>query len=133
MDADTMRTGLAQSLLREIAEHLAKLAGTGKAAAIDLLSLPMTPADRAELERALGHGEVAAALDAAGTSEVWETGYAGVWWIRHLGSGDKIASERIEITRVPEILLTHRDDIAEAAERLADDLANHKVKESAHA
>ena len=45
-----IRTGLAQSVLREIAQHLSVLAAEGETEAIDLHSLPMTAADRGELE-----------------------------------------------------------------------------------
>lgn len=117
------RTGMAESLLSEIAERLADLADSGEASAIDLRSLPMTPADRDELEESLGRGDVEAALDVAGRSEVWETGYAGVWWVRHLGAGDNVAAERIEIAAIPDILVTHHADIASASQRLRDDLA----------
>ncbi len=118
-----IRTGLAQSVLREVAERLSVFAAEGEAAAIDLRSLPMTAADRRELEQSLGRGDVDAMLNVAGTSEIWETRYSGVWWIRHLGADHKIAAERIEIAAIPEILVTHSDDIAVAAVRLHDDLA----------
>lgn len=117
------RTGLAQSVLREIAQRLAALVSTGGTAAIDLRSLPMTPADRSELEQSLGRGDVAARLNVAGTSELWETRYSGVWWVRHFGADDKIAAERIEIAAVPEILVTHDADIAAASARVYADLA----------
>ena len=120
--AQGFRTGLARSILGEIAEHLTVLADTGQTAAIDLRSLPMTAADRAELEEVLGHGEVEVALDVAGTSEAWETSYAGVWWVRHYGDGERIASERIEIAPLPEILAAHHADIVAAASRLRGDL-----------
>ena len=47
-DPGDFRTGLARSLLQEISQHLAVLAATGEAAAIDLMSLPMMrqPGDR---------------------------------------------------------------------------------------
>ncbi len=92
------RTGMADSLLHEIAERLADLAATGQTSAIDLRSLPMTPADRRELEDRLGRGEIEARLTVGGASEIWETRYAGVWWVRHFGAGDKIAAEQIDIT-----------------------------------
>ena len=116
------RTGMADSLMQEIARLLAALAQTGEPSAIDLRSLPMTATDRAELEERLGQGDIAAALVVAGRSEVWETRYSGVWWVRHFGADEKIAAERIEITQVPEILLTHADDIAAASARLHADL-----------
>ncbi len=110
-------SALAASILREIADRLSALANGGESAAIDLRSLPLTAADRGELERSLGRGEVAARLDVAGTSEIWETGYGGVWWIRHFGAGEHLAAERIEITPVPQILVTDPADIAASAAR----------------
>ncbi len=117
-------TGIARSVLAEIGELLDALAcAGGTPAAIDLLSLPMTEADRVELEALLGRGDVDAKLDIAGPSEVWETGYSGVWWVRHYGANDAVAVERIEITALPDILMSHDDDIAAAAARLRSDLA----------
>jgi hydrogenase-1 operon protein HyaF len=125
------RTGLADSLLREIAEHLDGLVRTGERSAIDLRSLPITAADRSELEERLGRGDIEALLTTAGTSEVWETRYAGVWWVRHLGAGGKIAAERIEITTCPEILISDAADIAAASKRLTEDLIDHLSAEDA--
>jgi len=117
------RTGMAQSVLHEIVRSLTELADSGTPSAIDLRSLPMTEADRQELQDTLGRGEVSATLDMAGKSDIWETRHAGVWWVRHMGSGDRIASETIEITAVPDILMAHRDDIRAASARLSADLA----------
>lgn len=119
------RRGLAESVLREIVERLALLAASGATAAIDLHSLPMTPADRGELERRLGRGEVTVKLDVGGTSELWETGYSGVWWVRHLGAADRVAVERIEIAAIPEILVAHDEDIAAAAVRAREEVEAH--------
>jgi HupH hydrogenase expression protein, C-terminal conserved region len=122
-----VRTGLAESLLWEILQHLAALASRGEDAAIDLHSLPMTQADRRELEERLGRGDVEAMLNVAGTSEIWETRYSGVWWLRHFGADNRIATERIEITAVPDMLVTHKADITAAAARLNDDLASRSL------
>jgi hydrogenase-1 operon protein HyaF len=123
-DIRGMRTGLAQSVLGEIAERLAAFASTGETAAIDLRSLPLTSADREELEDKLGRGDVTARLTVAGSSELWETRYSGVWWVRHSGADDKVAAERIEIAAVPEILLAHNADIVAACARLRADLGH---------
>lgn len=117
------RTGMAQVLLREIAARLATLTASGLDDAIDLRSLPMSEADRDELEARLGQGEVSAVvtvagLDAAGTSEVWETAISGVWWVRHRGADGHVASEEIVVTRIPEILVTHPDDTRDGLARL---------------
>ncbi|HXZ47765.1 MAG TPA: hydrogenase expression/formation C-terminal domain-containing protein [Usitatibacter sp.] len=114
--------GIARALLREVAQLLKKLAEEGEGGSIDLRSLPMSDADRDEVRERLGRGEVRADLDVAGTSEVWETRYAGVWWIRHFGSGDRIAAEEIAVTGVPAILVAHRADIVAAASRIENDL-----------
>jgi hydrogenase-1 operon protein HyaF len=127
------RTGLAEAVLGEVAARLQALAESGEEAAIDLKSLPLTPADRRELEEMLGHGEVCAALDIGGLSEIWECAYAGVWWVRHLGEDGMPRSERIEIATVPAILVTHGSDIAAAAARLQRDAARPAQEDSHHA
>ncbi len=116
-------TPMVETLLREIAALLANLAASGQAARIDLLSLPIGPAGRAALAERLGRGEVEAALDAGGLSEIWETGFAGVWWVRHFGADDKLASEQIEIATIPAVLPSQPQDIDVAASRLAAGLA----------
>jgi hydrogenase-1 operon protein HyaF len=129
--AAEFRTGMADSLLREISEHLDVLARTGECSAIDLRSLPITAADRSELEERVGHGDMEALLTAAGSSEIWETRYAGVWWVRHMGAGGRIAAERIEITSCPEILISDAADIAAASKKLAEDLIDRLSAEDA--
>lgn len=123
-------TGIADAILNEIADLLERFAADGEPVAVDLRGLPMTDADRAVLERRLGVGEVRAAVDVAGVSEVWETSYAGVWWVRHRGSDGRIASEEIAIARVPEILMSQKDDVRDAALRLRLDLARPAVANS---
>jgi hydrogenase-1 operon protein HyaF len=121
-------TGMAWSILAEIGELLTALSEHSEAGAIDLRSLPLTDADRDQLEEILGRGEVQAELDLAGASEIWETSYSGVWWIRHKGAGDKIATEEIAVTTVPEILMTHPADIAAASRRIQQDLDSAGVQ-----
>lgn len=131
MDADTVRSrlsgGVARSLLREIGDRLGDHARTGEPHAIDLRSLPMTDADRTELEAFLGQGEIQATMDIAGRSEVRETRFAGVWWVRHYGADDHIAAERIEIAPVPEILIADATDIAVALDRLEAELLDESA------
>ncbi|MBU6444790.1 MAG: hydrogenase expression/formation protein [Alphaproteobacteria bacterium] len=126
-------TGLAEAVFGEIAARLQALADSGEESVIDLRSLPLTPGDRRELEERLGHGEVCAGLDVGGLSEVWECGYAGVWWVRHLGEDGMPRSEHIEIAAVPAILVTHAGDIASAAARLQRDAARPAKEDTRHA
>ena len=118
----TLNTGMAWSVLAEVQSLLERLAETGDAAAVDLRGLPLTTADREQLETLLGRGEVQCQLALMGRTDVWETAFAGVWWVRHRGADDKVASETLEITTAPEILFTHHDDIALAAQRLGQRL-----------
>jgi len=120
-------TGMALSVLAEAGRLLETLAATGEPGFIDLRSLPLSDADRSQLEDVLGRGEVQAELDVAGKSEVWETSFPGVWWIRHMGAGDKIATEEIAVCRIPEILITHPVDIEAAASRLREELETTDV------
>lgn len=126
-----LNTGMAWSILTEIRTLLSRLADTGEVSAIDLRSIPLTETDRTQLEELLGRGEVSVQLDVLGATEIWETGYAGVWWTRHRGADDKVASEEITITPVPEILRAHPVDIATAANSLAAMLENPNLNEKA--
>lgn len=119
-------TGMAHSILAEVARMLDSLASDGTTGSIDLRSLPLTEADRQQLEELLGRGEVVAELELAGRSSVWETAYAGAWWVRHRGAGDKISSEEITVCPIPDILVTHPADIKAAALRIKQEiLENH--------
>ena len=125
-------TGMAYSILAEIGQMLTALSERGETGGIDLRSLPMTDVDREQLQDMLGHGEVSVEMDLAGASELWETSYPGVWWIRHKGAGDKISTEEIAITPVPEILMSHQADIAEAAARIQQALDSTGLQSHEH-
>ncbi len=112
-------TGMADAVEREIRQHLAALAQHGTETTIDLRSLPLSDADRAALQELLGKGEVAATINAMGTSEIWETSHAGVWWVRHCGTEGQVMSELVEIAFVPEVLKADPADVKAAAEKWA--------------
>ncbi len=115
-------TGMADAVLREVAELAAKHDAGGGPAAVELTSMPLTSLDRAEIEKRLGRGEVSATIESAGRSDVWETAYAGVWFVRHLGLEGQVATETIEICPAPLILFSHPDDRRAASARLGEDL-----------
>lgn len=118
------------AIATEIASLLDHLAAGGEAGAIDLRSLPMTSADRLELEQLLGTGEVNATIDADGVSTVRETGIAGVWWTEHRDRHGERLAELIEICRVPGILVLAADALPAGArllrERIAAQAARHE-------
>lgn len=112
-------TGMATALMAELKNHLLKLADTGESSIIDLLSLPMTEADLNELADNLGVGEVRATITNIGSSSVRETAFRGIWWVTHYGDDGKVISEQIEVTRIPQILITHVDEIRHSARAIA--------------
>lgn len=91
---------------------------------IDLLATPFGPGEREALIETLGVGEVDARIETEGTSRVYETTYRGVWVVDHgTADGERLAYQ-IEITQVPDILLTQPEDLEESASRLAERLGD---------
>lgn len=125
--------GMADAVLREILALLETYAATGEGGSIDLGGLPFSRRDRDELDAILGRGEVAATIDLAGRSEVWETAFSGVWRVRHLGASE-VAVDLVEIASCPEILRSDRRDARLATARLAQALDQTKaaIAENAH-
>jgi hypothetical protein len=108
------------ALLTELASLLDRLAETQVAGAIDLLSLPMSPQDRSELERVLGEGEVRATIQTEGISILRETRMSGVWWVEHRDAAGGLEAELLEVAQVPAILASAPDEIAAAARALRE-------------
>jgi hydrogenase-1 operon protein HyaF len=111
------------AILSELVSLLERLARGEAPATIDLRSLPMSPHDRAELQRALGEGEVQATVNAEGLSKIRETHISGVWWVEHFDRHGELLAELIEVTLVPQILASASDEIAAAARALRAQIA----------
>lgn len=112
-------SGNAQAILHEIVGLLDALTSRGTDGIIDLRAMPLTPGDYRVLEEVLAEGELHATIDAAGPTEVRETIYPGVWWIRHRNETGEVVGEFIEVTAVPEILKSPMDDVREGLADLA--------------
>jgi hydrogenase-1 operon protein HyaF len=111
------------ALLAEVATLLERLANDGQPGAIDLRSLPLSPADRLSLRRALGDGEVEATMTVDGPSSIRETGVPGVWWVEHHDRDGKVSAEFLDIACVPDLLARAPDEIAVGATELRARLA----------
>jgi len=111
------------AILSELVTLLERLANGEAPGAIDLRSLPMSPLDRAELQRVLGDGEVQATVNAQGLSKMRETGVSGVWWIEHFDQQGELIAELIEVNRVPQILSSASDEITAGARALRAQIA----------
>ena len=112
--------GNVRPLLNEVLHAIDRLLDTGEPTTIDLAGLPFGPGELEQLEATLGEGELAARLDALGTSRIRETAYPGVWWLEHRNAHDEIVGRYIEITHVPEILSSQDADIAAGRARLGE-------------
>ncbi len=110
---------LADAVFAELAHALARLVETGEETVVDLRSLPFGETERDALRERLGKGEVTCELEVAGRSEVHETGFSGVWWVRHYGGSGEVIVEEVVVARIPEILVSHPEDVAHAARRMA--------------
>ena len=111
-------TGMVAAILRELTDALQVYLASGRTHVIDLATLPLGQADRAALQQALGAGEIEVRINALGASLLRETGFAGIWWIRHEDLAGKLLCESLEVTDVPEIVRAHRTDIEAASARL---------------
>ena len=110
--------GGVNAILSELATLLERLVRGEPAGWIDLRSLPMSPRDRAELQRVLGDGEVQATVDAQGLSKMRETRVSGVWWVEHFDQQGELIAQLLEVSRVPEMLASASDEIAAGARDL---------------
>ena len=117
------RSGNVLPILHEIRHALAQLARSGESTLIDLLAMPFGPGDEALLFRTLGRGEVEASIQALGPTKVWETQYPGVWVVDHYNADAQRVALRVEITKIPDILLSQQHDIDDAIARLDAQLA----------
>ena len=110
-------------LLHEVRHALAKLVDSGECSIIDLRSIPLAPGEEETIIETLGHGEVHARLEALGPSEIYETRFAGVWLVTHFNEDGSIVSRFIEVTEIPGVLESQREDIALAISALEQKLA----------
>jgi hydrogenase-1 operon protein HyaF len=130
---DFKKSSLPSTILREIATMMEELLLTGEAGTIDVRSLPLTDFDRFELAEKLGDGEVRAFINTGGSSTVFETKFAGVWWVRHEDAEGRVIAEQIVVARAPELLLAHPSDIDAAHARLNLLLARNEEGDSEEA
>ena len=111
-----------EPILHEIRHALQKLLDSGETSIIDLRSIPLAPGEEDTIIETLGSGEVHARLDVLGPSDIYETQYAGVWLVTHYNDDDAIVSRFIEITEIPDVLRSQREDTVHALNALVAEL-----------
>lgn len=111
-------TGNVPPLLHEIRHALERLARGEPGTVIDLRSLPLAPGEEERIDAILGRGEVRAELDVLGKIVVQETAYPGAWLVTHRNVDDAIVAKFIEVTRMPDILMSQQQDIERGISQL---------------
>jgi len=117
-------------LLNEVKHALNNLIKNSESTVIDLRSIPLAPGEEEKILNTLGCGEVHAQLNALGPSEIIETQYAGVWIVTHRNDENEIISRFIEITTMPDILRSQKEDVIAAYNDLATSLEDNSVEKS---
>ena len=114
-------------ILHEIRHALQKLLDSGETSIIDLRSIPLAPGEEDTIVETLGRGEVQARLDVLGPSDIYETRYTGVWLVTHYNDSDSIVSRFIEVTEIPDVLKSQREDVAHALDALVTELETEET------
>lgn len=117
-------------LLHQIRHALKNLLDNNISEVIDLRSIPLAPGEEDRILQILGTGEVQVRLNALGPSDLMETKFNGVWLVTHYNDENEIISRHIEITRMPEILLSQTQDMSDACQQLTD-LLDERNEQSA--
>jgi hydrogenase-1 operon protein HyaF len=115
------------AILTEIAEHASKRTAGSLPHVINLSLLPLSDADLAYLDSALGLGPVSILSRGYGNCEVRSTRLRDVWWVRYFNSMHKLILNSIEIIDVPAVACAAPDDISDTRDRLADILEPYWV------
>lgn len=106
------------AIIQELVQLLDDYIQHGAQGAIDIKSLPLSEDNHRQLKERLGKGEITVSAQLAGETEIHETAYAGVWWIRHRNMDGRVIAEHIEVGRVPGIVCAWDEDIRQAYRRL---------------
>ena len=111
-----------RALLTQISSMLSALINDDMIDSIDIHSLPLLPGEHEAIQTILGQGEVKANFDSLGTTTIYETALAGIWWVTHNNEEGDCIAETIEITTIPAILESQHDDIENACTALQEQL-----------
>ena len=111
---------MVEAVLQELIQLLDAYLQDGQVGAIDIKSMPLSETDYEELKQQLGQGEITVYASLGGASNIFETQFAGVWWVTHHNMDDKRIAEYIEVGTIPAILCAHKADMQHGREQLAE-------------
>lgn len=110
----------APAVLTELRDRSARWRPGDPAHVVNFTLLPLTPEDRAVLDRALGTGALTVLSRGYGNCRVTATATANVWWVSYYNSTDALILDTVEVTGLPEVVCAAPEDIADSAGRLAE-------------
>lgn len=127
-DVEYEVTDNVRALLTEILSMLSALINDDTIDSIDIHSLPLLPSEHEAIKTILGQGKIKASFDSLGTTTIYETALAGVWWVTHNNEEDDCIAETIDITTIPAILESQHNDIEDAHLALQEQLQEWNKK-----
>lgn len=120
---DPLEAPLVLALLHELESRLEALTARGETGQIDLMRVPLPSGALEALRTWLGSGEIEASVKALGLTTIWETRFAGVWWIRHAKLSGETLTEQLEIALSPALLSGDARDLPAAVQDLRERVA----------
>ena len=109
----------ARAILTEIADQVQRRASGDEPHVINLSLLPVSDADLALLDEALGRGPAEVLSRGYGNCVVSSTRVRDVWWVRYYNSMSTLILNSIELTELPQVVKAAPEDIRDSAARLA--------------
>jgi hydrogenase-1 operon protein HyaF len=113
------RTENLKPVMLQIENALRELIAHGTETVIDLAAMPFSDQDEHDLRELLGSGEVSATINAFGPTLVEETACPGVWLVEHQDAEHRRLTLHLEVARIPALLATPEDDLADGLAALA--------------
>ena len=99
------------ALLYELLQNMQALLEKEVVSEIDLMTLPLSQQEKQQLEDILGEGEVNISLNTLGLSTIKETGFAGVWWVKHFNEESVLMAEHIQVAYEPPLIAVLANEV----------------------
>ncbi|MBL8327149.1 MAG: hydrogenase expression/formation protein [Rubrivivax sp.] len=110
----------APALLAELRARLAVHHAGGRGGQLNLSLLPLSPADKEVLARALPAGPVAIISRGFGNCHIGSTAVPGVWRQQFFNSVNTLILDLVEVTTLPEVVAASAEDLHDSRQRLGE-------------
>jgi hydrogenase-1 operon protein HyaF len=110
----------APAILSELEEAIQAWRPGRMAHVINMTLLPLSPADIAVIDQALGRGPVQMLSRGYGNCRITHTEVPLCWRVSYFNSQDALILDTVEVTDLPEVACAAPEDLVDSHERLAD-------------